>query len=229
MNEHYSLYHINDYPFSKLIPESKYLEKCQYITEKGFEFINQKIIQLNINLKKGDLIVIEFADGYDIELIFNGHKLIDLYYDENILGSMLPKDFKVIESEFPIHYWDKCYNDDCEYRKYLESDYFHYNNIVWFNHNLVKEQCLANIKQFNGVLSTTFEFNDLDYTIYLDMEYRSDEYSEENIDEENLNIFKELLSKDDIVFSSSSVNPDINNFDIDDNLTLFIPYEFNKS
>jgi hypothetical protein len=225
MNEHYSLYNITDYPFNKpeLSPGSKYLQKSQYINEKGFEFIAQKIIQLNINLKKGDIVVIHFDYCYDLELIFNGDKLIHLYYNKDISGGMLPKDFKVIESEFPINYWDKCYNDDCEYRKYL-NDSFHYNNIVWFNHNLVKEQCLANIHQYDGILSTKFKFNNLTYTIYLDMEYRSDEYSEEHIDEENLKEFIQLLSKDDdIVFTSSSKN-----FDINDNVTLFIPYEFNK-
>ena len=228
MNEHYSLYHINNYTFSKpeLSPGSEYLEKSQYITNEGFEFINQKIIQLNINLKRGDIVIVHFDDDYDsiIELIFDGYKLIHLYYDKDISGSILPKEFKVIESDFPINYWDKCFNDDCEYREYFDCDYFHYHNIVWFNHNLVKEQCLSNIKQIDGELSTTFKFNDIVYTIYLDMEYRADDYSEENIDGENLNQFIQLLSKnDDIIFTSSSIN-----FDINDNITLFISYELNK-
>ena len=226
MDNNYSLYHINDYPFDipELSPGSECLERSEYITKEGFEFITQKIIQLN--LKKGDIVVIHFDDNYYsiIELIFNGDRLINLYYDKDISGGILPKDFKVIQSEFPINYWDKCLNDDGTYREYFDDDYFHYYNIVWFNHNLVKEQCLANIKQIDGELSTTFKFNDIIYTIYLDMEYRSDEYSGENVDKEDLNKFKQLLSKDDdIVFSSTSVN-----FDINDNVTLFIQYELNK-
>lgn len=195
------------------------VEKLHRITKEGFEWI---LIQLqNINLLRGDMVVVNFEDDTIIELIFDGVKLINLCYDISE-WPCLPKEFKVIQTGLPINYWLKCYNDNLEYKEDDAEKWFNYDAIVWFDHSLVKDQCLANVKLEEGVIDTTFIFNDVKYTIYLDSMETGNENSE--CDDSDLHKFKELLLNDnDIVFVSSSLN-----FDIDDNFTLFIPREFNN-
>lgn len=176
----------------------------------------------NADLVRGDLIVYDSMAGYRNEgvEIFDGEKIIPLDNHLDDYGS-LPKQFHVIVNNVPIKYW----NDNHD--NVIGVDH---NNIVWFNHSLVRHECLQNIKYelINGkwTIYTTFIFNNIQYRIILadyvdDNEF--DDYNDENyelgsaIDINNcIQRFKNLLQQEGLIFESWSEF-----FDKDDH-TLFI-------
>lgn len=102
----------------------------------------------NIDLVKGDLFKIDAINSY----IFDGNTLIMNNYDFD--------EFHVIENNVPIYYWKD------------------YSSIAYFNHNLVKDQCISNIKYellINNKygIFTSFIYDKTKYNIIYD--YMQDE------------------------------------------------------
>jgi hypothetical protein len=88
--------------------------------------------------------------------IFDGEQIVPLdYVNPNSLGS-LPQKFRVIEGGVPIYYWAKVPRD-----------------FVWFDHTLVYDVCLNNIKygiicdDLYGIF-TTFIYDNKEYRIVYD-------------------------------------------------------------
>ena len=153
------------------------------IREKGLVSGMKYLNDHDVDLVKGDIIIFGDKPHYRNvgKCIFDGSKLIDLDFDINGYDYVgLPKIFRIIEDKVPIKYWEN--NDE-----HVGIDH---NCIVWFNHNLVKNQCLKNVKYglknvkyglINDVYAvfTTFTYDDIEYMIiYNDM----DGYCEDDID-----------------------------------------------
>jgi hypothetical protein len=226
---HYSIYHLHNYPYQ--IPEpspgNDFLKKSEHIDKIGMNWAIKNIIDKDVNLIKGDIVIIHEIDSkwYSfIELIFDGVELVNLLHIDDEMA-ILPKSFKVIQSGFPIDYWEKSHNDDLSYKEDFEYfECFNYKSVVWFDHKLVKDQCLSNIKFTEDEIETTFEFNNITYTIILDWECSN---IKPNCDVNDLDKFTKLLSgDDDIIFTSYSINMDMDMIDI--KTTLFMSYELNK-
>ena len=124
-------------------------------------------------------------------------------YADNEYGA-LPREFHVIENDVPIRYW----HNYCL-------------NLVWFNHNLVKDQCLANIKYgLIGIdkyaIFTTFIYNMKIYKIfyiYMDDAVNINLYTYEFLDERErdkyMEEFKVDLSSDrELIFGHFDENYD---------------------
>ena len=121
----------------------------------------------NADLRKGDLILFDAKIGYRNTgvAIFDGERVVDLYSEVDEYGS-LPPQLHVIEDGVSINYWG--YNGDTDTTRGIA-----HNNIVWFNHLLVRDQCLENLQYHhirNGLygISTTFTYNNIVYTIIFD-------------------------------------------------------------
>lgn len=115
------------------------------------------------DLRRGDIIRYTEDAGYRNNgvVIFDGEKIVPLYYEVDDYDS-LPQEFRVIEGEVPINYWH--YGDD---------EGISHNTIVWFDHQHVREQALANIKfgkieTGDWMLYTTFVYNGKEYRIIID-------------------------------------------------------------
>ena len=128
-----------------------------------------KMCNFNFDLIKGDLIAISGFDDYrnDGIYIFDGCQIIGLDYKIDDYGS-LPNEFTVINNGVPVNYWYDIGNE--EYTKGIS-----HNNIVYFDHSSVKDQCLANISDSDGHLKTHFKYDDKVYTIVALTEYDSDQ------------------------------------------------------
>jgi len=174
-----------------------------FASDQQLLFVMRYLDSLNIDIVKGDLVKFDSSDlveftSTDFMCIFNGQKFLHLNYHDSDFG-VLPREFHVIENSVPIKYWDRDISDR-----------------VWFNYNLVKDQCLANIKyeliDAEYGIFTTFSYNIKIYKIiYIYMnnveninddtyeflcEREKDEYMEE---------FKRDLSSDgELVFWHSS-------------------------
>lgn len=226
---HYFTYYIDDYPYQipNPSPGTEFLKLSECIDKRGKEWILNNIRDKGINLMNGDVVVVLFGDEWNtfVELIFDGIELIDFLYVYKDRVAILPKSFKVIQSDFPINYWDKCHNDELIYKEnsFRGHEGFNSKSVVWFDHKLVKDQCLSNIKFTEDEILTTFEYNNITYTIYLDWELSN---LKENCDEDDLSQFSKLLSgDDDIIFTSYSINMDMDM--IDTQTSLFISLELN--
>jgi hypothetical protein len=119
------------------------------------------------DLIKGDLVIFDANAGYrnDGVTIFDGNQIVDLYAEIDDYGS-LPPTFHVIEEDVPISYWKDI--DETDIGRGIA-----HNNIVWFDHRLVREQCIRNIqyKVIEGgkyAIFTTFNFNGHNYRIIYD-------------------------------------------------------------
>ncbi len=163
----------------------------------------------DIDLRRGDLISTHAEHGYRNQeiSIYDGVNIVNLCYDYDDYGCV-PEQFKVIQ-EFPINYW----KDDWKISDVRKRGIDH-NNIVWFDHNIVKDQCIKNIthKIVNdgkyGAI-TQFTYNDKIYYIVLD-EDGEDAYEEflENNTAVTIQLLKnkllEYLNLHCIVFESES-------------------------
>lgn len=118
----------------------------------------------NADLRKDDLVIFDSDAGYSNNgvAIFDGENIIDLYFEIDDYGSLPPK-FRVIEGGVPLNYWAEI--DD------IPSGYgIAHNRIVWFNHRLVRDQCLANLTygMFDEeyyCIFTFFNYRDITYNI----------------------------------------------------------------
>lgn len=216
----------NTHCFAHNIPVT-IIEEKEYgyvVTEQERTQALDYLRQNNADLIKGDLIIYEGMAGYRNEgvEIFNGRRIIPLISDYDDYGS-LPKEFHVIENNIPIKYW---YHDhDNGTIRGID-----HNNIVWFNHSLVRDECLQKIKHefISGkwTIYTTFTFNDIEYRIILADYIDDNEYDNYNPDTYELGSaadindciqrFIELLQQDEIVFETWS------EFFIEDDHTLYI-------
>jgi len=172
------------------------------------------------DLKWGDLIVFRELSGYRNSgvFIFNGTDIVPLNYTIDDYGS-LPKEFHVIQDGVPIMYWKPQ-----EAKKVIGIEH---NSFVWFDHKLVRDQCIKNIKY--GMLYSYHS----QYDIYTTFEYKTQgeyriifDYEQDDEDEEKdkkdvvgkyMKILVDIFNKDDkIIFQYISEN-----YDSDDR-TLFI-------
>ena len=172
------------------------LEKIKY---KGFPRKEKKCIIYNLsnipdenkilhhlfnnNAIYGDLIVFDcqyvgnvFLNKCQIR-IFDGSKLIKLLCNTNHFAPLLPFDFKVIENNVPIDYW----NDNTLPIHILNT------HVVWFNNKLVSDQFkieygLLKDSSLYG-LWTYFNYKGQRYRIIYDYPMHEDE----NIHVDNIN------------------------------------------
>lgn len=133
------------------------------------DVILDSLYSKDVDLVRGDLIKLLGSHdhknyrNYDT-YVFDGCKILDLY-DDNI-----PPEFTVINHNVQLYYWN-CISD-----------------VMWFDHSIVKEQCIKNMGSFdNTSLCTTFIYNDIEYLVI----YESDSFMK----------FRELLEKDKLKFS----------------------------
>lgn len=183
-------------------------QPSEYILYQALVFLKNT----KADLVKGDLIVFEEAAGYRNSgvTIFDGNKIIPLDYTIDDYGS-LPSIFHVIENDVPITYWQDTAT---------EHGIVH-NNIVWFNHKLVLNQCGTNITYGplpdKYAIYTWFQYNSQIYYIVLDTTDNMDDLKPSKIDYYRKKLDYILTtSKDLIIFSCYSPSyPDLTN-------TLFI-------
>lgn len=163
-----------------------------------------------IDVIKGDIIVFHsLYASLNISGIFDGRKIINMEPGTECCEVSshygLPKMFHIIENDIPIYYW--------------AHDREPYYISVWFNHLLVSDQCIPNIKYSKDKydqyeLFTTFNYNKNPYKIMFNYQ---DIIDEENIDWNTFamindrqiiratEIFKKMLSSSkDIIFSVDS-------------------------
>lgn len=126
--------------------------------------------EIKADLVRGDLILFDSEAGYRNNGvgIFTGTEIIELYYEIDDYGS-LPPDFHVIEDNVSIGYWE--YIDDTDTERGID-----HNNIVWFDHTLVRDQCIRNIiytviEDSKHAVLTSFTFNGQSYRIIYDYAY----------------------------------------------------------
>lgn len=159
--------------------QKSYILKNDDIEERDLKAALTILKMSSADLIFGDLIVFESVSGYRNEgvAIFDGNKIVRLYYDVDDYGS-LPKKFQVIKDDVPIDYWK-----DLDNQRGIK-----HNDIVWFDHKIVRDQCLKNLKyQKNSdnkyVIHTYFIYNSKTYYIifeYVDFLQENDiHYDEE--------------------------------------------------
>lgn len=160
------------------------------------------LLDKKVDLKYGDLVINGKESPYRNKgvNIFNGQEIVDLYYEIDDYGS-LPPEFHVIEEGFAIDYWQD--KGDLVGIKH--------NNIVWFDHTIVRDQCIRNIK-YNGELATTFLYNHKRYKIIFE--------DISDIQETIAVVKKAFLSSDLIIFNILG-----NQEQVSDNHTLFVIME----
>lgn len=123
-----------------------------------------------------------------IAAIFDGERMIAFLPDDTYLT--LPSSLHVIENNIPIDYWDIQINNHWKQHKI--------DCVVWFDHNLVKQQCLDNIKACK-ILSTSFMFNENQYQIIVDLNYKNDDiklFMEKLTCDASINFFRTGIVKD---------------------------------
>lgn len=193
-------------------------ENENLLTEKEADKILIILKDSNADLRRGDLISTLPKHGYRNEgiAIYDGVNIINLSDLGDYDYGCVPKQFKVIQ-EFSINYW----SDNSQILDITKRGIDH-NNIIWFDHNIVKDQCIMNIthKIVNdgkfGII-TQFIYNTKIYYIVLDDgEDGYEEYLENNT-AVDIQILKEklleYLNSDCIVFESQSqvyLNPENN-------------------
>lgn len=102
----------------------------------------------------------------------------------------MPNIFRVLESDIPVDYW---YNLPKDNKILLDT-----NKNVWFDHNLVKNQCLENSKDgpilnwHNNKIHTTFNLRGIEYVIV----YGAWKFGAWQTD---INSFTEILSQDNLI------------------------------
>ena len=135
---------------------------------ESFQIALNYLRERNADLRKGDLILFDSKIGYRNNgvAIFDGVNIVELYGEVDDYGS-LPREFRVIEDNVPINYWKDIDEEDDTKRGIT------HNNIVWFDHALVRDQCLKNLRYCiiegdkHGIM-TTFVFNQVHYWIIFD-------------------------------------------------------------
>lgn len=112
-----------------------------------------ELYNTGVNLVRGDLILYEKNSNNNGVYIFDGLNIIELDYKVKTDG-FLPDEFTVINDNVPINYWNVGIKNSQEF---------------WFDHKLVKKQCIDNIKYINmnniDYVFTNFNYNDINYSI----------------------------------------------------------------
>ena len=161
-------------------------------SDYDLDHLLNELYDLGYNFVRGDLIAVNGFNNYRNEglYIFNGCKILKLDTEIDDYGS-LPDEFTIINNGVPVNYW---YNIGIEeYTKGIS-----HNNIVYFDHSSVKDQCLKNILSYDGELSTYFIYNENIYTI-LASRYEYDDESNISLSE-FINI---LESGEKLIFDTS--------------------------
>jgi hypothetical protein len=168
-------------------------EALYFLQRSGYELV------------RGDLICFNGLYDYrnDGVYIFDGIKIINLKYELNDYGD-LPEEFTVINNGVPIRYWENTEKD-----KGIDNS-----NVVWFDPEPVRQQCLDNITEIDDDLFITFEYNDKTYTIYDHRSFFDDE-SRNTKDE----FFEILLNSELLLLSFTDEFSDL-----DDENTLYLSH-----
>lgn len=184
-------------------------------------YLNEK----RIKLIKGDLVIFESARDIKNEgvTIFDGEHIIDLDYEDSIFGK-IPKIFRVIEDNVPLTYWKDFSGGTSSNNYYVMKDgtltkhrgdckrgILIY-DCVWFDHNIVRDQCLKNITY--GIIHdnkyaiyTTFQFNDQTHYIimwctggfYQGMNMHTYEFTDNTMKERSIKKFHDMLASTELI------------------------------
>lgn len=121
------------------------------------------------DLVKGDIFCFDeyspTGSYQGIVAIFDGEDMIPFPPNKTYLT--IPSSLHVIEGNTPINYWS------LKFRHHW--DEINFNPIVWFDHKLVRQQCLDNIDNNNE--NTTFIFNNIQYYIISNEQSLTDKLS----------------------------------------------------
>lgn len=188
-------------------------DKTSFDTHQLFEAL-QYLRKQKVDLVKGDLVVFDSIAGYRNTgvAIFDGVRIIDLSPLPDDYG-VLPEYFRVIEGGVPINYWS--WNDDTD-----EGRGISHNSYVWFTHQLVRDQCLKNIRFVSNfrddraAIYTRFLFNGVVYFIvydyadnnYEDVDYDTFQFKNEKTKAKCLKEFREMLESDKLLAFKFSAN-----------------------
>lgn len=157
-----------------------------------YEHLRLATAKLPSDACAGDVVVFKELAGYRNEgvAIFDGKAVQHLEDDSDIDDyGYVPKKFHVIENDVPIKYW---------------SDAIDHNCIVWFDHNLVKDQLLRNLKCGTSPLGeravyTEFNYNNKTYHVVWE--------DSDGTDEEHKRAFEYIRdAKSEIVFEYGGDN-----------------------
>jgi hypothetical protein len=123
--------------------------KMQFPRHEGKAVLHMNYLEdSDDDLVKGDII--------DHKFIFDGKNVVDLYARQRRFNELcLPHEWNVIENGIPLHYWTNAME----------------NKIIWFDHKLVLNQCLNNLKYEKDEhniykMGTCFEYENTKYTMY---------------------------------------------------------------
>jgi hypothetical protein len=176
------------------IPNLNGLRNELYANADDFEIGLKYLRENNINLIRGDVLYFESQSNcYHNSLgFYDGNNCVELGHLSEF-GS-IPSQFHVIEEDVPIKYWDDALSSI----------------VVHFNHSLVIDQCLNNIKYdlleagIYGIF-TTFTYNDKLYKIVWDY-YYEDNINDSTYEILNADTKSELLNE----FKNKLLNKDLN-------------------
>ena len=170
---------------------------------------------IDADLVKGDIIVIDSKDDnmyfrpvfvtpeyQGTKFIFDGYNIVDLYSEpQNKIREYtvdgcryfcLPPEWHIIENNIPLNYWNETLD----------------NKIVWFDHNLILDQCIQNLKYSKNLnnfyeMKTNFTYQGTEYLIlfYVDQNntnifLENGEFIYEEVKEEEIDSIKLLLISD---------------------------------
>lgn len=182
---------------------------------------------VNADLIKGDIVLFDSSLSSDLECeyfgvtIFNGEKLIHAKDCEP-----MPSEFRVIENDVPIKYWETIGNN----HGFIDK--------IWFDQKIVIDQILKNISfdvliedkllgEHTYALRTHFTLNNKQYFIIYD--YLPDfsdldpQHNSEDLDELKELFINELKSENPLLYDlySDAYNVDCN-FDMNRDDVLFL-------
>lgn len=187
------------------------ISKCIDNSIDDLELMLYKLCELNCDLIRGDLFYFDLTFDDQKVYIFNGYKmiLINNINDHGFSYGILPREFLVINDKLPKLYWEHKTNFADSSGKIITVNHIIESFIYYFDHNIVKNQCLDNIK-CDDEIYTNFVLNDELYRI----EYYDDYYDGfENPKDVDTQIreFKEILLNSDYIKFSYD-------FDIENNI-----------
>lgn len=132
-----------------------------------FDRTLNRLKAIKADLVRGDLILYPGHRRFTCHglKIYDGHKIIDFDYRYEECGC-LPSKFKIINDNVPIHYWYQNRKlDNIGWSLDIGPRGVHLNDLVWFDHSAVKQQCIDNIVNKKGKIRTTFVYNNQKYIL----------------------------------------------------------------
>lgn len=182
------------------LPKKFYEDHDEYIIKKSLNLLLNLIYKNNLNLIFGDVIYAPGIEHYNCLYIFNGREIIQLDYEFHDYGH-LPVEFTIIHNDVPIKYW--CIDE-------LE------NSIIWLDIRNLKDHCINNIKEQNQMISTTFIYNNIIYTIIFS--------SLDGYEHEHLERFSKILHDENFLLLEYDDTYNILN-GVESKNTLFFNYD----